>query len=255
MARSSAGESALARAVRVLDAFDAGMTNLSATEIAARSGMPLSTTHRLLGELVSLGLLERVPEKRYCVGVRLWELAVRTPGALGIREVALPHLTRAHAAIGQHLNLGILQDSEMLYLIRLSAPVPTENLIVVGGRVPFHATSSGFVLGAYSEPAVQARLLSTPLVPYGRAPRPTPDEMRAIFAGVRSRGFLVTRGYVHPQATSIAVPVRDPLGEVVASINAIVPTDPSHEASVLEVLFPTSKAITDALSSRYRGRS
>lgn len=253
MARSSAGESSLARAVKVLDSFDAGTTNLSATEIATRAGMPLSTTHRLLGELVSLGLLERVPGRRYCVGVRLWELAVRTPGALGIREVAMPHLMRANAAIGQHVQLGILQGTEMLYLAKLSAPVTTESLIVVGGRVPFHATSSGFVLGAYAERAVQERLLSAPLVPYMRAPEPTPQQMREIFAEVRSRGFLATRGYVHPLASSIAVPVRDPLGRVVAAINAIVPTDVPREPAVLEVLVATSHAITEALSNRYRG--
>src|SRR5690348_6703975 len=84
MARSSAGRSVLHRAVAVLDAFDEGTQDLSVSEVTARTGMPLSTCHRLLSELVEVGLLERQQDKRYRVGLRLWELAVRTPGALGI---------------------------------------------------------------------------------------------------------------------------------------------------------------------------
>ncbi len=215
--------------------------------------MPLSTTHRLIGELVALGLLERLTERRYCVGVRLWELAVRTPGALGIREIAMPHLIRAHSAIGQNLQLGILQGREMLYLVRLSAAVHTVNFIVVGGRTPFHATSSGLLLAAYAEPAVQAELLSQPLTPYAKAPLPDARELRNIFGRVRATGYLTTRGYVHPDATSIAVPVRDPLNRVVAAINAIVPSENPREAAVLETLIPTSKSITEAMSRHYRG--
>jgi DNA-binding IclR family transcriptional regulator len=255
VARSSAGTSSLARAVQVLDSFDAGTRDLSVSEIAGRAGMPLSTTHRLLGELVALGLLERLPGSRYCVGIRLWELAVRTPGALGIREIAMPHLVRAHSVMGQNLQLGILQDREMLYLIRLSAPVHVVNFIVVGGRIPFHATSSGLLLAAYAEPEVQERLVTLPLEPYQHAPLPTERELRSTFRQIRSRGHLTTRGYVHPDATSIAVPVRNPLGRVVAAINAIVPTDDPHEASVLQVLIPTSKAITEAMARSYRGEA
>jgi len=253
MARSSAGKSSLARAVEVLDSFDAGTRDLSVSEIAARCGMAVSTAHRIVTELVALGLLERVAERRYCVGLRLWELAVRTPGALGIREIAKPHLTQAHAILGQNLQLGILQGAEMLYLERLSAPTSVINLIVVGGRIPFHATSSGLLLAAYTEPEEQERLATIPLSPYGRAPMPDPDERRRIFAQARARGYLITVGYVHPEATSIAVPVRDPSGRVVAAINAIIPTDSPHQGRVLEVLKPTSKAITEAMARRYRG--
>lgn len=253
MARSSAGRSSLERAVAVLDAFDAGTRDLSVTEVAARTGMPLSTCHRLLGELTSVGLVERLPERRYRVGLRLWELAVRTPGALGIREIALPFLRQAHAQIGQSLQLGILRDGQMLYLERMSAPEAVENFIIVGGRIPFHATSSGLVLAAFADADVRDRLLAEPLVAYADAPRPSRAALVREFAAIRVAGYKTTVGYVSPSATSIAVPILDALGGAVASINAIVPTADPHESRVLEVLRATAAAISRARHRRLRG--
>lgn len=255
MARSSAGSSALSRAVAVLETFDIETRDLSATEIAERADMPLSTAHRILGELVRLELLERTPDRRYRIGLHLWELAVRSPGALGIRQIALPTLRAAHAAIGQNLQLGILQGDEVLYLERLSAPGSAVNFVVVGGRLPFHATSSGLVLAAFAEPEVRERLVSLPLRRYAIAPRPAPDALRAELAAVRRRGHAVTRGYVHPAATAIAVPVRGPLGGTVAAISAIVPTEDPRVNAVLGVLHPAARQVTEALRRSYAGQN
>lgn len=254
MARSSAGMSSLERAVHILDTFDEGTRDQTASEIAAKAQMPLSTAHRLLGELVSVGLVERLPDRRYRIGLRLWELAVRTPGALGIREIATPYLRQAHAAIGQSLQLGILEGHEMLYLERLSAPGAVVNFIVVGGRIPFHATSSGLVMTAFMDPAHRDEFLSEELRPYANAPLPGLREMTRQLTRIRQQGYATTRGYIHPDATSIAVPVHAPLGGVAAAISAIVPTKDPREAAVLEVLIPTSKAISGALQRQYRGQ-
>ena len=255
VARSSAGMSSLERAVLILDAFDEGTRDQTASEIAAKAEMPLSTAHRLLGELVAVGLIEPLPDRRYRIGLRLWELAVRTPGALGIREIATPYLRQAHAAIGQSLQLGILEGREMLYLERLSAPRAVVNYIIVGGRIPFHATSSGLVMAAYMDSASRESLLGEELKPYAKAPILGRQEMTRQLTRIREQGYATTRGYIHPDATSIAVPVHAPLGGVVAAISAIVPTEEPHEAAVLEVLIPTSKAISGALQRHYRGES
>lgn len=253
MARSSAGESALSRAVTLLETFNTGTRDLNVTEMASRAGIPLSTAHRIVGELLSLGLLERVSERRYRIGLRLWELAVRTPGALGIRELALETLRAAHARIGQNLQLGVLQGREVLYLEQLSAPKAVGNLIVVGGRIPFHVTSSGLVLAANLEPGLRESLLSQPLVPYGRAPRPDADTLRARLSAIRQAGYVTTRGYVNTDATAIAVPIHGPTGNTVAALSAIVPIDDAHEEQVLAVLFAASATITRALRDRYDG--
>lgn len=253
MARSSAGVSALARAVAILESFDTGIRDLSLTEISERSGMPLSTTQRLLEELVSLGLLERIEPRRYRIGLRLWELAVRTPGALGIREIAMPALRAAHTVIGQHLQLGILDGDEVLHLERLSAPHATVNFSVVGGRMPFHSTSSGLVLAAFAPPAALDKLLRKPLPEYRIAPRPDPETFRRELAVIRRQGYATTVGYVDPAATAIGVPVFDHARNAIAAVTAIVPSDDPHEAQVLPVIRRAASAIARALGQRYGG--
>lgn len=253
MARSSAGVSVLSRAVRVLEAFDPGVRDLSLTQIARKSGMPASTAHRIVGELVSHGLLERMSTGRYRIGLRLWELAVRTPGAVGIREIAYPFLRRALDRIGQHVQLAVLQDNEILSLERLSSPNAVINLTVVGSRMPFYATSSGLVLAATATPAVREALLREKQKPYRFAPLLSPDELTARLNQVRFEGYAVTEGYIDPAATAIGVPVMGPANSVVAALTSVVPSANPQQAAVLHVLRSTSHAITDALTQRYSG--
>lgn len=253
MARSSGGVSSLERAVLILETFDTGTRDLSVTEISERSGMPLSTTHRIVTELLGLGLLERTHHRRCRIGLRLWELAVRTPGALGIREIAMPALRTAHAALGQHLQLGILEGGDVLHLERLSAPQATVNYSVVGGRMPFHATSSGLVLVAFGRPGLRDELLGQPLPAFYRSPQPDTVTLRKDLAAIRRKGYAVTVGYIDPAATSIAVPIIDPFGAAIAAIAAIVPSDDPREAQVVAILQTAAGVIGRALRQRYEG--
>jgi DNA-binding IclR family transcriptional regulator len=203
--------------------------------------------------LTDLGLLERLPNRRYRIGIKLWEIAVRTPGALGIREIATPSLQMAHRAIGQHLQLAVLQSGEVLFLERLSAPDAAPNLTIIGGRLPLTATSSGYVLAAFSDQAAQRELLERPRPPFKFTPRLTNAELRAQIDVVRLQGYEVTHGFLHPGATSIAVPVFGPLGTIVAAISAVVPTSDAREEFVLATLNSAARAIRTALGRHYAG--
>ena len=79
MARGSAGESVLHRHLRVLESFDAWHPFLTLTEIAEAAGIPPSSAHRLIAELEREGLLERLPDRTYRLGVRLANSHSRTP--------------------------------------------------------------------------------------------------------------------------------------------------------------------------------
>ncbi|MGO2110371.1 MAG: helix-turn-helix domain-containing protein, partial [Pseudoclavibacter sp.] len=96
MARGSAGRSALQQHLRVLDAFDALNPTRTLTEITRVTGMPHSTAHRIVTELVHERLLERGPERTYRLGLRLWEYGARTPGVVGLREAAQPWIAAAN---------------------------------------------------------------------------------------------------------------------------------------------------------------
>ncbi|YCK79853.1 IclR family transcriptional regulator (plasmid) [Arthrobacter sp. D3-18] len=252
MARSSAGTSGLSRAVRVLEAFDPSSSELTLTQIVARTGMPASTVHGIIAELVGLGLLER-RGREVILGVRLWELAVRAPGVFGLREIALPHLEQVRDRLRQHAQLAILQDREVLYLERLSAPESAINFATVGGRIPWYATSSGLVLVADLEAEEQNRILALPRPRFSLEPLTSNATLRAGLAKTRREGHAITRGYIHPDSTAVAAPIRGPYSRVVASLSVVVPSKGFQLEAVLKILLPVANTIGSELKKAISG--
>lgn len=232
MARSGSGESVLTRAVRIFEAFGPDSTALQVTEIARRSGLHVATASRLIAELVAHGLLERGPEREVRIGVRMWELASRASPTLSLREAAMPFLEDLHAVVGHSAQLGVLDGDDVLFVERLTARDAVVNYSRIAGRLPPHITSSGHVLLAYGPPELRARILARPLERYTRNTVTTPDGLLAALAQVRRQGFALLAGHVHEDATGIAVPVRNGLGEVVATMSVVVPNDDRATAQV-----------------------
>jgi DNA-binding IclR family transcriptional regulator len=251
VAKSSAGRSSLSRIMQIFAAFDIDAVYLSISQLSARSGLPLATTHRLVAEMEQFGLLERQPDKTYRLGVRLWEIACRTPGALGLREIAMPHLQAVQARIRQHTQLGILQGREVLFLERLSAREAVVNVTLVGGRLPLHASSSGLVLLAHADPQVQEEVLSGGLFRYTPGTIQDPDALRAVLRQTRQEGFVCANGYIHPDARGIAVPVSGVNGVVVAAISVVVPNDDAATTPFVHLLKTASQAISRDLHTAY----
>ena len=80
------------RVLAILSAFNADSDAMSLSGIARAASLPLSTAHRLVGELAEWGALERAEDGRYRIGLRLWEVGALAPRSLGLRERAMPFL-------------------------------------------------------------------------------------------------------------------------------------------------------------------
>ncbi len=238
----------LARAVRILEAFTPDEPALPVSEVARRSGLHVATASRLIAELVGHGLLARQPDGRVRVGVRMWELGQRASPTLSLREAAMPFLGDLHAVIGHHVQLGVRDGDEVLFVERLSAPHAVINYTRIAGRLPLHASSSGLVLLAHAPREVQERVLALPMERYTPHTVTAPDALRALLADVRRQGVALCPGYVHEDACGIAVPLRDGRGNVVAALSAIVPNDGQAYAQV-PVLLAAARGISRVLGS------
>jgi DNA-binding IclR family transcriptional regulator len=225
MARTATGESSLARAVRVLETFGPDQPELGVTEIARRTGLHVATASRIVGQLADHGLLSRTADRRVRIGMRMWELASRASPTRTLRDAAMPFLEDLHAVVGHHVQLAVLDGDEVLFLERLTARDAVVNFSQIAGRLPLHISSSGHVLLAYGPAEVRDRVLARPMERYTPATITTPDRLRAALDQVRRQGYALLAGHVHENATGIAVPVRDALGEVVAALSVIVPND------------------------------
>ncbi|MEI2732551.1 MAG: IclR family transcriptional regulator [Dermatophilaceae bacterium] len=241
MARSPSGESLLTRAVRILDLFVAERPALTVAEIARQSRLPASTAQRLVAELLDLGLLERDADGRVRMGMRLWEMSVRSSRALGLREASMPYLQDIHRALRVDVQVAVLDGSEVLYLEKLGIN-PRINITRIAGRLPAHATSAGLVLLAFAPREVTDRVLAGPLPRMASGTLTDPVAIRRLLAHARHTGFVVSKAMLRDNATGIAVPIRRSSAEVVASLSAVVPVE-DHPRRYLPALLAAAQGI------------
>ena len=219
------GRSVTSRALAILDSFNSSAPRLSLSEIAERSGMPLTTAHRLLGELTDWGALSRRSDGRYEIGRKLWDLGLLAPVQLELRQVAAPFLMDVHTAIRDTVHLAVREGLSALYVERVSGRESVPVVSQVGSRLPLHATGVGKVLlAAAPDDVVQQALRS--LTRLTRNTVVEPGRLRRELAEVRRRRYARTSEEMSPGAASLAVPVqveRRSGPVVVAALGIVVP--------------------------------
>jgi len=251
MARQSNGASAISRVVKLLDTFTFEAPFLTLSEISERSGIPLSSAHRIVTELVEHGLLERMPDRSYRVGNRLWEMGSRTPGALGLREIALPYLHAIQSRVRQHTQLLVRSGLDVLVIERLSHRDAVVNASIVGGRIPVQHSSSGIVLLAAAEEDLVPDVVARGLDPITASSLRTEEELRDAVASARRVGYAVSEGWIFEESRGVAVPVRGSQDVVVGALGVVVPNDHSPVDDLVRLLRLAADGISDALLRSY----
>jgi DNA-binding IclR family transcriptional regulator len=217
------GPSVTSRVITLLGAFSAEHRALTLSQLSRRANLPLTTTHRLVGELAGQGVLERDEQGRYRIGVRLWEIASLAPRAGGLREAAMPFLEDLFDATRENVQLAVLDGIDVLYVERMSARNAIPVVSRVGGRLPVHATAVGQVLLANSPVELQEQVLAGLLIRLTDKTITSPRELRVLLAEVRRTGIAVADGQVDTQSLSVAAPVYGPDDTVVAGLSIVVP--------------------------------
>ncbi|WP_432505971.1 IclR family transcriptional regulator [Kineococcus arenarius] len=212
---------AAGKLLAVLGAFDDGHRRLTLTQLAARAGLALTTAHRIVGELSAWGALERRPDDTYVVGRRLWNLGLLAPVQTDLRVVAAPFVHDLHAATKATVHVAVLDGVRALYVDRTSGRFSVPIVSEVGSRLPLHTTGVGKVLLAHAPQEVVDRCCADLVAPTPWAVTDA-DVLAAQLARVREQGWALTDQEMTPGASSLAVPVRDRAGAVVAALGVVV---------------------------------
>lgn len=235
-----------ARVFAIADAFE-GADELTLSEVSRRAHLPLSTTHRLLKEWVEWGGLVRGEDGRYRVGIRLWRLGVRQVAARRLREVALPYLDDLLEATGEHVHLAVRDGLGAVYLERLSGPEAIPVISDVGAVLPLHATGVGLVLLAFGP----AETLDSVLAAAPRKFLPNTltgeRELRERLASIRTLGLATSTEELTRGAFSVAAPIRDATGEVVAAVSIVARVERKAEPQFALGVRMAARGISDAL--------
>lgn len=217
----------VAAASRILREFGRHSTRLGVSELARRVAVSKSTAHRIIWTLVDEGLLEKVEE----TGLFRLTATMRTLGqnaetAQRLHEAATIPLDELRAVTAGTLHVAVLDGADVLYIERREGPGAIPVFREVGSRNAAHATATGKVLLAHLPPEQQSRAID--LLPLRRkTPRTITTRAGLLreLARVRRQGFAENRGESEPNMCSVAAPVREPLGRVVASLSVAMYVD------------------------------
>ncbi|MGB8650495.1 MAG: IclR family transcriptional regulator [Mycobacteriales bacterium] len=176
------------RMTLVLDAFDVGTPRLTLQELTERTGLPRSTTHRILEQLVALRWLEHSGQS-YALGMRALELGGLAVAHHELRDIATPLLADLHRRTGAVASLAVLDRRDVVYVDRHGRGLTSDSVTRVGGRAPAHATAAGKAMLAWTDASFLAGYKER--LP-GRTPHTitTLDVLRQDLQHVRSRGGI-----------------------------------------------------------------
>ncbi|MER8044410.1 IclR family transcriptional regulator C-terminal domain-containing protein [Streptomyces sp. NPDC094032] len=227
----------LARGLTVLTAFGEGRETLPLTAVAEATGLARATARRALITLEHLGCVA-VDGRAFRLTPRVLSLGFPPLSRTTLTRIAQPHLAELAARVRESTSLAVLAGDEVQYTGRVETSRIMNVHITIGTRFPAYATSMGRVLLAGLAPEERAERLGrtepaalTPYTVTGRA------ELGALLEEVGRQGYALVDEELEVGLRSIAMPVRDRAGRVVAAVNvALHSARRSRAECVAEVL-------------------
>jgi DNA-binding IclR family transcriptional regulator len=240
------GTQAIDRAAELLVRVVESGTPLGVGELAERSGLPKSTTSRLVGALERQGLLQRDGQRgRFRPGPVLLRFAHRADA--GLLHAAEPALERLAQESGETVNLGVPTPTGVEHLAQRDSRHYVGVGNWVGRRVPLHATANGKVFLAWDAVPIPADLAHL-------APRTITEHatLQRDLARARAREYATTRDELEEGLSAVAAPVFGADGDVVAALSVSGPTNrltPERIDALAPILLAEARALSVRLGS------
>lgn len=232
----------LARGLTVLTAFGEGRAELTLTAVAEATGLPRATARRALITLEHLGYVA-TRGKDHQLTPQVLALGFAPLSRLTLAQIAEPHLTALVAQVHDSASLAVLAGDDIQYTARVATPRIMSVNITVGTRLPASATSMGRVLLA-GLPADEraARLARADPQPMTRHTATSPAELSALLERTSHEGHALVDEELEEGLRSIAVPVHDRAGQVVAAVNVSMHTCRRTTAECRSQVLPALRA-------------
>jgi len=245
----------LARGLAVIRAFDADHPDLTLSEVAHTCGLSRAAARRFLLTLADLGYV-RVDRNRFRLAPRVLELGYAYVSSLQLPDIATPHLEQLVAQVGESASMAVLDGVEIAYVARVTVRRIMALCITVGTRFPAQFTAMGRVLLAHL-PDTDRESKLTAIEQLARTP-PTPHtltdgaELRAELKRIREQGYALMDQELELGLRSVAAPIHDRTGTVVAAINIPVPAARISLPDLHTRLLPALRATAATIESDLR---
>ncbi len=242
----------LAKGLKVIEAFTFDHPRLSISDAAELSGYDRATTRRCLLTLAELGYCA-YDGKYFTVTPRILRLGTGCLASMPLPRIVQPFLDRLSDEIRQSTSVSILDETEIVYVARAAQQRVMSVMLMPGSRLPAYCTSMGRVLLAVL-PDAEARETLNASQRIARTPRTETDLTRIMeeLARIREQGYAGIDQEVEIGLRSMAVPLTNFHGKVVAALNVGLALTDEPMADVIERYLPALKATQAEISRTLR---
>lgn len=239
-------------AMQILQLFTNSSPEWSLTEISREKMLEISHTKRLINTLTKYGYLEKDPvSKKYRLGLAIVRLSGVLTTTMEIYNEARPILSKLVEKFGENVHIGVLEETNVLYLDKFESLYSTRLASHVGKRNPAYCTGCGKVLLAYKSESEQQELLkkinSQGFEQFASKTVKSVEELKNNLDIIVKRGYAISTDELADGFTSIAVPVLDFSEEVIAAISLTGRSNKINLSTHLTDLITCSELISEKL--------
>lgn len=247
-APSDAYVQSFARGLEVIRSFSAQAPSQTLSEVAARTGLTRAGARRILLTLLTLGYVD-FDGKHYRLTARILDLGYAYLTSMPIWDLAQPVMERLSQQVGESCSAAVLEGSDIIYVLRVHTQQVVSLALSVGTRLPAYCTSMGRVLLAdLPEEEARRRLEATPMRARTRHTLTDVDAVLARVRQVRQQGWAMVVEELEEGLISLAAPVRDRQGRVIAALNVSGQMRRTNAVAARETLLPALRETAQEVS-------
>jgi IclR family KDG regulon transcriptional repressor len=213
------------RALVILEYLGTQSKEGGVRELGQAIGLSKSSVHRILQTLRARGFVKWNPDNaRYSLGIKAFEVGCGILRSMEAHTVAKPVLEQLAVALGETVFLGVLDDTELVYIEKVDGRRPVKMYADIGARRPMHSTGIGKALLAHLDRAEIDRIIaSKPLARYTKNTMTDPEALRQELEKVRRQAYAEDNEETEEGLYCVGAPLFNYSGRPVAAISVAVP--------------------------------
>ncbi|OLN21531.1 hypothetical protein BTO30_14480 [Domibacillus antri] len=255
MAQKAEVLSSVHNAIRILQTFSLSEPELGISELSVRLGLAKSTVYRLMKTLNESNLVAQNKEtQKYHLGLAAFELGFTVYHSMELRRIALPILDKLALSLRKVVRLAVYDKGEIVYLCKRVHDEDNGTVSKIGDRAPSHCTAIGkMLLAAQNEQEID-RVVAGCLHAYTDKTVTSPVQLKKQILDIKQKGYSITREELRDGISSVAIPVQNDMGKMIAAISVTgskFQFHPDHVQQYVKEMRNCSRLITERLGMGY----
>ncbi|MGE3680006.1 MAG: IclR family transcriptional regulator C-terminal domain-containing protein [Burkholderiales bacterium] len=240
---------AFAKGLAVIRAFGERANVLTLSEVAERTGLTRAGARRYLLTLQELGYAGQ-DGRHFYLAPKVLSLGYAYLSSMPLWSFSEPILERLVEDIGETCSLSVLDDTEIVYVLRIPVHRILNAGVTVGSRLPAYCNSMGRVLlGSLNEAQLESYFARAELRPFTSRTVTDPAKLRRIIAADRAKSYSWVFGEMQEHTAGLSVPVLDQRGKVLAALNVSVNRSGIEEKTLTAKLLPRMRRAADQMAA------